>query len=205
MLNTRWLALTGPLTSGLNMPRSVGAEPNPPGFVPNSKTKRHRPMTNYNRVLTCSVLSLLLFYDAIGQDKKVPEPENIGVIYYLDSASNALVGTERQIVRGRAKLRALGFGGYRVVAEVEREHSSLRLKAGQTLEFVLQLPWGIDPLKMRLYRLEAKDGKRQVVFGSATLMTAKTGYFQVNVTRFGEHSYKFATANPLTPGEYAFM
>jgi len=162
-------------------------------------------MTKYYRVLTCSGLSLLLFYDAIGQDKRVPEPENIGVIYYLDSASNALVGTERQIVRGRAKLRALGFGGYRVVAEVEREHSSLRLKAGQTLEFVLQLPWGVDPLKMRLYRLEAKDGKRQVVFGSATLMTAKIGYFQVNVTRFGEHSYKFAPANPLTPGEYAFI
>jgi hypothetical protein len=58
---------------------------------------------------------------------------------------------------------------------------------------------------MRLYRLEPKDGKRELVFGSATFLTGKSGDFiQLDISRFGEHSYKLVPTTQLKPGEYAF-
>lgn len=157
---------------------------------------------------TVVFVTLLLFSCsfAVAQDTKVVEPQTIGVIYHLNPSSQMLAELERQTAKTKTKVRALGFGGAKSVAEIKGEQSTLRLKSGPKPEFVVQLANGVDPNKIQLYLFEVKDGKRQVLVGSATMFGGKSGPgpIKVNVTRHGQYSYKFSPVDDLIPGEYGF-
>jgi hypothetical protein len=138
-------------------------------------------------------------------NKTVREPDNLGVFYFLDN-DGSLKSLER--LTGRAS-RA---GGTNIVFEVNDNRSPLRLNLTQNQNFVIRLASGIDPSKIDLMRMYLKDGKRAVntiVSGNLAYPTeAKSptgsGKFPINISKFGDSSYKLAPQQNLAAGEYCF-
>ena len=132
------------------------------------------------------------------------EPRSIGVFYYVSPAE--LVPLEKHDAQVRAS-RALGIGGVNQQAQIPGEKSSVRIMVDRP-EFVLRLAPGIDPGKYQLIRFDAKGGKRvvQIMRGSAVTGSASTVLrtLPVEITRYGNESFRFVPLEPLVPGEYAF-
>lgn len=158
--------------------------------------------------LIASLIVLLLFSCSfvIAQEIKVVEPQVIGIIYYFDSANNKLVDLQRETARVKGKVKALGLGGAKSIAELKGTKSSVRLSANQPLEFVIQLANGVDPNRVQLYLFEIKKDKRESILGKETMLSSEagTGRIQINVMKHGQSSYKIVAAKNLIPGEYAF-
>src|SRR5580704_16010189 len=149
---------------------------------------------------------LLLSFPSFAQDTKVLEPENIGVVVYLDSAHNSLLDLEAQTITTKTKIKALGYGGAKSTAEIPGDKSPVRLSADQKLEFVVSLANGVDPKQLTLHRFDKAKDKRQVLLAKATMFggSAHAGSIRVNILRHGQSSYRLIPAEPLLPGEYGF-
>lgn len=157
----------------------------------------------------CFLAAWLLFLGHLdGQIAKAPEPELFNVIYQFDQSTNALVALERVTAEVATRVRALGFGGARATAEIKGTRAPLRLRAGEPMEFVVQLPSGVDPSKFQLFRFEIRDRKRVVLLAKAGAFTGSSssipGLVQINAGRHGTASYKLAPAGELGAGEYGF-
>src|SRR5262245_36376820 len=94
------------------------------------------------------------------QQTNLPNPEYVGVVYYLDS-STKLVALDRQVPRPKASIKAFVFGGAKSIVELDAEKASLRLPANQELSFVVELASGVDPREFELYPFRSMNGKRQ--------------------------------------------
>lgn len=138
---------------------------------------------------------------AKSQNQTLPEPESIGAFYYLDSTKNSLIRLDKQIATAKKR----GLIKEEVLVEIKGEKASLRLKSGQTMEFVSNLPNGIDPNKYQLISLTVKKGKREAVLAESTFTGNKSNpvFLPYNVTKYG-NAYKFAPGAVLPEGEYAF-
>jgi len=139
---------------------------------------------------------------AKSQEKKLPEPESIGVFYFLDSVNDSLMPMERQV----AVMKTRGMIKTQVLVQLTGEKSPFRLKTDQKVEFVVNLPNGVDPNKYHLYLFSVKKGKRELILAQSTMTGAKSNFVQVpfNVTKFGG-SYKYTPSQALSPGEYGFF
>jgi hypothetical protein len=161
-------------------------------------------MTNKTLLLIClSLIGFALNINVFAQDKKVTEPETIGVLYLLDSnATNSLISLERQVAQGTSG----GFFKVTIAAEVDGKKSNVRLKADQKPEFVVSLPNGVDPNKFKLYLFGIKKGKRQIIIKEARAFGGVTepGTILFDIGKYGTSSYKFVPSQSLPPGEYGF-
>lgn len=153
-------------------------------------------------LLPITVVSLLLCSVPVkSQNQKLLEPASIGAVYYLDSAKNSLMPLEKQT----ATVKKRGLIKEEIVVEISGEKASLRLKVGQTIEFVLSLPNGIDPNKYQLASFKVKKGKREAILAESTFTGSKGNpvFVPYNVTKYGD-AYKFTPTQALPVGEYAF-
>ena len=143
---------------------------------------------------------------AIGQDRNASKPQYIGVMYYLDT-SGSLLALDRESPRPKTGLKAFGFGGARAAVLIDGERASLRVPVNQTASFVVGLPIGLDPRKFGLYSLAVKSGKRQLVIPTGNVFRTQLERLdiQLNISRYGENSYRLAPGSELPPGEYVFM
>ncbi len=148
--------------------------------------------------LLVAVFALSSSSVVIGQESNVAEPEYIGVIYHLDS-SGKMQALDRQRLRYKTSFRALGLGGVKVTADLDGKSAALRVPANEKIGFVVQLPYRSDPRKIQLASLVVKDGKRQLIIEHDALP------IQLNISRFGQNSYKLMPAVSLAVGEYAFI
>src|SRR5262249_3602738 len=84
---------------------------------------------------------------------------------------------------------------------------SLRLPANQELSFVVELVSGVDPREFELYPFRSMNGKRQLVIGSGSVFRGQPIILpiQINISRYGESSYKISPSHKLAAGEYVFM
>lgn len=149
-----------------------------------------------------TVVSLLLCsVPAKSQNQRLLEPASIGAFYYLDSAKNSLVPLEKQIATAKRR----GLIKEEIVVEIMGEKASLRLKIGQTIEFVSNLPNGVDPNKYQLVSFKVKKGKREAILAESTLTGSKGNpvFVSYNVTKYG-NAYKYTPMQALPVGEYAF-
>src|ERR1700730_3407696 len=101
----------------------------------------------------------LSFYalTATSQERKRPEPESIGVFYFLDSVNNSLLPMERQVAVSKKR----GLIKEQAVVQLTGEKSTFRLKTNLKMEFVVNLPNGVDPNNYHLYLFSVKQGKRE--------------------------------------------
>lgn len=131
------------------------------------------------------------------------EPENLNIFYFQDDSGKL---TELERISGQAQ-QTVGANGYFLL---KGSSSSFRLESNQKQNFIIRLPKGISPDKIDLFRMFLKDGKRAVpIFASGNFaypVEAKTsnspGKFRINISNFGESSYKISPAQNLIAGEY---
>ena len=125
------------------------------------------------------------------------EPTAIGVVYHLDPTSQEL----KKLPDEQWKEQG-GFNGYRTYIKVSGKSSSFRVKADEKGEFVFNTG---SPEKVSLYRF-TEGGKRQFEFKKLTMGgTEFIKGLPVEVSKYGESSYKLVPASPLAPGEYAII
>ena len=157
------------------------------------------------RLLIVSI-GLLPFSVGAAQDNSTTKQRYIGIVYYLQPSDN-LQALDRQIMTSHTSMKALGFGGFKDVLELDLERASVRLPANQELSFVVELPNGIDPRESRLYQLASSNGKRQLVISNGSLFTGPRFRqpIQINISRHDQESYKITPSAKLEPGEYVFF
>lgn len=128
-----------------------------------------------------------------------PEPEVLGVLYYLDTAKSSLVPLERQAAKASS-------GILHASAEIKLERSVVRINAGAGQDFVVSLASGVDPKKFELFPMEVKKGKRRTVTASAKMFSVESGKSTIalEIKRNGSTSYKLSPAQRLPAGEYCF-
>ena len=153
-------------------------------------------MKNWNRaavfLLFCACAMAALSQTAA---VKPIEPEIIGQVYLLDSAHQSLQKLPQE------QWKAVGKAGWstaRGFIQVEGAGSSFRLKAGQTIEFVLAAQ-NIE--QVRLYAAAIKGKNRQ-----AELVDIKNGFgrqqrstsqgISLVITKYGESSFKLVPDSP---------
>jgi hypothetical protein len=141
-----------------------------------------------------------------GQQGDPSKPAYIGVVHYIDHSAT-LIALDRQVPRPKANIKMLGFGGARALIELDGEKASLRLLSNKELSFVVELASGVDPREFQLYPFAVKNGKRQRMISSTSVIgKGQIGLpLQVNISRYGENSYRLTPSSKLAIGEYAFM
>ena len=163
-----------------------------------------------------AVASIVLFIHpsaATAQDNppKLPEPEYVGTVYWLDASNNKLLGLERQNLNMTGKVKGLGLGGVKSVLEASGPKSPVRFTTTQKLEFVLQASQNVDPQTIvELVRFVAQKDHRELPgmqskgFGGMGGMEAGLGKASVpfQVAKYSESSIKISPAEALQPGEY---
>jgi hypothetical protein len=91
------------------------------------------------KYLVLLMLTALPLLTLVAQDqKKVQEPEYIGVVFYLDS-TGALSPMERQQPNVQTKIIGLGYGGAKTSTIFKGSKSAVRFKSGQDIRFVVRL------------------------------------------------------------------
>jgi hypothetical protein len=149
------------------------------------------------------VLMLVLTFgicNAQSATTKPVEPAAIGVVFRLDTSTQEL----KVLPDEQWKENKSNFLGNNDSVEVPGCCSSFVIKAGETIEFVFKTG---SPEKVSLYRFIKEKHKRHFqfvdisTFGSVRPMKG----LAVEVTKFGDSSYKLVPTNPLYPGEYGIM
>jgi hypothetical protein len=167
------------------------------------------------RVFVAGAAALLAFGTMPAQDvpEKVVEPEYNFIVFALDSTNGSLIPLERKQGNFQTKVRALGYGGAKGSTVFPGESSPVRFKADQKIDFIMRVEsTGTDPSTVvALDALTRSKGKRELqivqvgAFGTHSGTTNGQAAKSLNFAKYGEHSYRFTPADPLTKGEYAVM
>ena len=130
---------------------------------------------------------------------KPTEPEAIGVAYHLDASGQ----TAKALPDEEWKQKS-GLNGYTSYIEVSGRSSSFRIRSSDGTAFVFKAG---SPEKVALYQFDQKWKNRQFTVGKiASYLTGGTTLVKglpVEVTKYGESSFKLTPASQLAPGEYA--
>jgi len=122
---------------------------------------------------------------------KFIEPELIGVVYLQDDAGK-LVPLMR--IEGQVETpQVFGIPLAESSLVYSPAPSTVRVKSGQKLLFVVKLANGIGPDSLGLLR------KKRAKSGDKTL-----AHIHFKIDKFGESSYALTPTSDLVPGEYAF-
>jgi hypothetical protein len=138
---------------------------------------------------------------------KPVEPTAIGVVYRLDPTSQELRKLPDEQWKGiEVCQNTFGSSSYISCIEVSGDHSPFRLKAGDKIEFVFKTG---SPEKVSLYPLNLKKKHRRFDVAkcksSCALNSTPIKGLPIEVSQFGEHSYKLVPASQFAPGEYAII
>src|ERR1035438_4429686 len=132
---------------------------------------------------------------------KPPEPELIGVFFYLDSATQTL----KPLPREEYKTHSGGFTTITQEVKLDGTASSFHISSNDKVAFVFRASEE-SAEKAKLYRCSINGGRREVVLGKLHRADFKPNPgLPVDITKFGESSYKIVPQAPLDPGEYALL
>jgi len=131
---------------------------------------------------------------------KPPEPESIGVFFYLDSATQTL----KQLPTEEFKKHRGGTFSVSSSVEVSGPASPFRLAANEKTTFVFKVFKDEEAGKARLFQFTIKGGEREYGLGKQKGRDyVPNPGLSISVAKFGESSYKLTPGVPLAPGEYA--
>ncbi len=140
------------------------------------------------------------------------EPQYNNSFAALD-ASGGLVPLEKQTATIHAGVKAFGYGGFKASTEFKPAQSPTRFKSADRTAFVVRspLPDTVDPNTIYVLRvLKGKSNRRELIITETRFMmiggmnhNLAEGVQRVTFERFGEHSLKITSDEPLPPGEYA--
>lgn len=162
-----------------------------------------------SRLFACAILVLctvlVMERNVLLQTAAVVEPETLGVIYLRDPNTGALLPLDREVSHVRA---SPGFFKAKAKLRVNGPSAKMRIKPTQKAEFIVQLAMGVDPNKIKLYKLDVGGGKRETVILTVVAFSgakAELKTLTLDVTKYGQASYKMTPAQQLLPGEYVLV
>lgn len=131
----------------------------------------------------------------------VPEPDTIGVYFYLDSASRTLKRLPKEDWK---RHRGAGLVSYTDSIKVAGPGSSFHIPAGEKPTFVVSVFKSEDAAEIKLFLFTVKGQEREYQLAKAKGrdVTHNEGV-AVNITKFGASSLAVIPESPLEPGEYA--
>jgi hypothetical protein len=133
---------------------------------------------------------------------KPAEPESIGVFFYLDPATQTLQRLPKEDWKRHSKQ---GWTTITTDMKLEGTSSSFHISSGDKAAFIFRASED-SAEKAKLYRFEIKGGQREYVQGKLKkrdfIPNPGVG---VEITKFGESSYKIVPEARLEPGEYALF
>jgi len=135
-------------------------------------------------------------------NSKPVEPEALGVVFLLDSSNQVLKPLADEVWKAHGNM---GFTKATGVVEVAGEHSTFRIAANNKFEFVFKVE---HPENVKLYRSLQKKNQRQfelVKIANSGRTREPIQGIPVEITKYGESSFKLAPQSPLAPGEYAII
>lgn len=163
-------------------------------------------------------LALVILFSlcVAAKGQQVPEPQYNDVFAAFDASALKLIPLERQTATIQGKAKFGGYGGIKLSSQFKPGKSPVRFRSSDRPQFVVRsiasASASIDPTTLYVLRiLRGKGDKRELVMteshgplglGGATSNLAE-GVRPVTFERFGEHSLKIMSEEPLPPGEYA--
>lgn len=144
---------------------------------------------------------------------KIPNPEYINHIYYYNASENTLVNLEKTEAGMKTKMKAMGFGGASAAYTIEGAKSTVRIKTGDSIYFVIKTGnTMMDPsMTLQLYKFESKKDSRDAMMSTQGGMMNKkknnagTAGVQFNLKKSGNDVYIIIPGSTFTPGEYGFL
>jgi hypothetical protein len=132
--------------------------------------------------------------------EKAPEPNAIGVFFYLDAASGTLKRLPQEEFRRHS---STGFSSVTQSVLVSGEGSSFHVAESQPT-FVFQVFKEEEASRAKLFQFNVKGSDREYDLSKwhHKETTTNTG-LSLNVSRYGQSSFKLTPESPLAPGEYA--
>jgi len=142
----------------------------------------------------------LVFCAAQTATDKAPEPDAIGVFFYLDPATQTL----KRLPTEEFKRHSGGFASVTQSVRVSGDTSSFRFAGNDKTAFVFKVFKDEEAAKEKLFQFNVKGSEREYDLGKWKRRdyTPNTG-LPVDVAKFGGSSYKLSPETPLSPGEYA--
>jgi hypothetical protein len=131
---------------------------------------------------------------------KPVEPAAIGEAFHLDSSGQALTPLPEEQWKAKGKA---GWTSSTGILQISGERSLFRMKAQDNEEFIFKTE---HPESIRLYPFTTRKNQRQYevvkLKGMGRERETRLGT-PVEITKFGESSYKLVPKSPLAPAEYA--
>jgi len=134
------------------------------------------------------------------------EVQSIGVVYFLDSSSQTMKPLPEEMFKiGHSSVFKTAYAGAAMIAsdDVSGGRSSFRLSTGKP-EFVFRFG---TPENAKLY--VSTQNKNQRRFAAVRVnkdnSVAILPGIPVEITQFGESSYKMVPQSSLSPGEYSII
>ena len=131
---------------------------------------------------------------------KAPEPDAIGVFFYLDPATQTL----KRLPNEEFRRHSGGFASLTTSIKVSGEASPLQIQSNPSITFVFKVFKEEAAAGAKLFRFEVKGSEREYELGKWKRRdyTPNPGV-PVNISRLGDSSFTLSPATPLEPGEYA--
>jgi hypothetical protein len=144
-------------------------------------------------------LSLMICAAQTATDK-APEPDAIGVFFYLDPAAQTL----KRLPQEDFKKRTGGFGSVTTSIRVSGDASAFHFAGSDKTTFVFKVFKDEEASRAKLFLFNVKGAEREYDLGKWKRRdyTPNVG-LSVNIAKFGESSFKLTPETPLSPGEYA--
>jgi hypothetical protein len=161
-------------------------------------------------IFTAALLGLASVAAAAPAPKAPVGPDYNGVFEGRKVDSGERLILERTTPAQRSKIRAFGYGGASVYVEIPGATSSVRIPAGQKVEFVVRVPdQETDPnttIKFLSFKKVGATRAYQMAnvgaMGLRTKMTQNDNAVAFNAEKYGPKFFKITPSQPLAPGEY---
>ena len=154
------------------------------------------------KIIQATVLVTISLAFCAGQTalEKVAEPNAIGVFFYLDSASGTLKRLPQEEFRRHT---SNGFASVTQSVMVSGTASSFHIGDSQPI-FVFQVFKEEEASRAKLFQFSAKGSDREYDLSKwhRRESTTNTG-LSLNISKYGQSSFKVTPDSPLAPGEYA--
>lgn len=133
---------------------------------------------------------------------KPPEPDSIGVFFYLDSTSQTLKRLPREDWKRHSK------AGWTTVTQdlkLDGTNSSFQISSNDKPTFIVRASED-SAEKAKLYHFTVKGDRREYESGKWKRRDfIPNPGVTIDIAKFGESSYKIVPEAPLEPGEYALF
>ena len=147
--------------------------------------------------IICILSSICVGQGAIA---KSPEPDAIGVFFYLDPATQML----KRLPNEEFRRHTGGFASVTTTIRVSGDASPFSIQSNPNIAFVFKVFKEEAAAGAKLFRFDVKGSEREYDLGKWKRRdyTPNPG-IPVNVSKFGNSSFKLSSEAPLEPGEYA--